>query len=370
MRICVISPYYPPHKVPDGLGDYTRRLCQEIVRLGHEVIILVSDGYKTGGHLNQHSIKVIPFTSRWGLIALFKLISLCFRERFDIINLQYSPPLYSTFFKLLFPLTGILRPTVVTLHTLIGGEQVNKLAAASFILFCTEIISTNEEISYMIRKHWPGGKNPIQIPIGTNVLPIKQNPGIPKKPDNRLRLTHFGLFYPGKGVETILMAASMLKKEYDHFQLIMLGGEWPGAESYYRSLKKQAHQLGLDQYTHWMGYLPAEEISAQLSQTDILLIPYDQGISIRRSSYMAGLAHGLPIISTYSKITSAYVKDGENIVLVPPKNPTALKEKIMELIQNPRLRKQLGEQAGHLREEFQWPNIAAKTIEVFEQIRC
>jgi glycosyltransferase involved in cell wall biosynthesis len=341
-----------------------------MIDLGHEITVLASYGYKRNSQPERRWPEVIPFTSRWDFAAFLRLFRLCRREKYDIVNLQYSPALYGTPFKLFYPLVGLACPTVVTLHTLIGGELVNRLVALLFILFCAEIISTNEEITYLIRKHLRWKKDIIQIPIGSNILPPERDGAASKTKKDKLTLTHFGLFYPGKGVETILDAVAELRKEYDDFQLVMLGGEWPGAEDYYHGLQQRAHKLGVDEYVRWMGYLPAGEVSACLSATDIFLIPYDQGISIRRSSYMAGLAYGLPIISTHANIESEYIKEGENIVLVPPKDPLALKEKILELIQDPTRRRELGEKAKRLAAEFHWPNIASRTIQVFERVKC
>ena len=260
-------------------------------------------------------------------------------------------------------------PATVTLHTLFGIGLINKILALAFVLFCTEVISTNEEVSYLIRKYLPWRENLVQIPIGSNIIPPAGGISPEREKKDKIVLTHFGLFYPGKGAETILKAVAELKKEYDNCQLMMLGGKWRGEEDYYQGLKEQAQKLGIDEKIFWTGYLPAEEVSKYLSVTDIFLVPYDMGVSIRRGSYMAGLAHGLPIISTFSNLESEYIKDGENIVLVPPMDPVALKEKILELVKDSNKRKRLGEGAKRLTEEFHWPNIASRMIQVFEKLK-
>jgi glycosyltransferase involved in cell wall biosynthesis len=365
----MISPYYPPNQFYDGIGDYTEKLCEEMLKAGHEITVLASTGYEGVG-ASHNPIKIVPFASRWGFGTFLKLFKLCREKKFDVVNLQYSPPLYGIFFKILFPLIGLVSPTVVTLHTLIGGGPVNKMVALGFVLFCAEIISTNEEISYLVRKRLPWKKNLVQIPIGSAVIPPGQMEPPAAEEKGQIVLAHFGLFYPGKGVETIFKAVAELKKEYGNFRLIMLGGQWRGAEDYYDGLRKQAEQLGIDEKISWVGYLPAEVISEQLAEADIFLVPYDRGVSIRRSSLMVGLAHSLPIISTYAKVKSEYLKENENIALVPPEDAVALKEKILELIQDPHKRRQLGEGAKNLMEEFRWPNIASKMIQVFEEVKC
>ncbi len=338
--------------------------------MGHEVTVLVSHGYRAATGDGYEALRIVPFTSAWGFGAFLKLFRLCRDEKFDCVDLQYSPPLYGVFFKLLYPLIGLVSPAVVTLHTLVGGGLINRFLAMSLVLFTAEVISTNEEVSYLIRRHLTWKKNLVEIPIGSNIIPPEHGrpPGIKKK--EGIVLTHFGLFYPGKGVETILEAAAGLKKEYDDFRLFMLGGKWPGAEDYYDRLRQRARELGLADKVSWLGYLADEKVSEYLSMTDIFLVPFDAGISIRRGSYMAGLVHGLPIVSTRTDIGSEYIKDGENIVLVPPRDAAALKEKILELIKDPGKRARLGENARRLAAEFSWPKIALEMVRTFEKIKC
>jgi glycosyltransferase involved in cell wall biosynthesis len=171
-------------------------------------------------------------------------------------------------------------------------------------------------------------------------------------------------------VETLLEAVKGLREEYDDFRLFMLGGKWRGAEDYYDGLKRRAHELGLDDKVLWLGYLPDGKVSEYLSMTDIFIVPFDNGISVRRGSYMAGLAHGLATISTYADIDSEYIRDGENIALVPPRDAAALKAKILELIKDPEKRKLLADNSRRLLEEFSWPKIASRTVQIFEKVKC
>jgi len=46
-----------------------------------------------------------------------------------------------------------------------------------------------------------------------------------------------------------------------------------------------------------------------LELTDIVLLPFDRGISVRRSSVIAAMAHSKAMISTYSNIKSEFAKE-------------------------------------------------------------
>ncbi|MCC6235086.1 MAG: glycosyltransferase, partial [Verrucomicrobiales bacterium] len=52
-----------------------------------------------------------------------------------------------------------------------------------------------------------------------------------------------------------------------------------------------------------LGYLPAREASEALQAMDLLALPFADGVSERRSSVMAGLAHGTPVLGTFGPAT-------------------------------------------------------------------
>lgn len=375
LKICMVSPNYPPNTVKCGVGDYTRELCQAISMLGHEIIVIASNGYSWEETDNNISIKVIPFTNRWGIKALIRLFIFLKAERFDLINLQYSPPLYGFWFKLFIPVLRLAAPVIITFHTVHGGPIYNKLIAMLLILFSSKIISSNEEVDYIIKRYFFIFRNKVaSIPIGSNIPIISMDSEEARvKVQRRLNLErdyiillHFGLFYPDKGVETIIAALGDLKKEYTHFHMVMLGGICQGKEVYYESLKMLASRLGLDSFITWIGYKDKEEVSLYLSATDIYLIPYDRGVSSRRGSLMAGLAHSLPIISTVPSVPSRYFKNNENLLLISPRNSSELKNAVLYLIQDVKKRKALGEKAGRLYREFSWDKIAIKSVAFFK----
>jgi len=98
-------------------------------------------------------------------------------------------------------------------------------------------------------------------------------------------------------------------------------------------------------------------------------VPYDDGATIRRGSLIAGLAHGLPVVSTRSSLASAYLRDGDNVALVPPRDARALAAKLAELLGAPAEAARLGRGARALAERFAWPVIAAETRRVFARVR-
>ena len=105
-----------------------------------------------------------------------------------------------------------------------------------------------------------------------------------------------------------------------------------------------------------------------LNAADIFVVPYDDVVSIRRGSLMAGLAHGRPVVSTISTLPSAYLRDGDNIALVPPKDAAALAARIASLLAKPEEAACLGKAALAVAERFSWSSIAQETRNLYAQV--
>jgi glycosyltransferase involved in cell wall biosynthesis len=68
---------------------------------------------------------------------------------------------------------------------------------------------------------------------------------------------------------------------------------------------------------HATGGLPPEDVAAHLAACDVLLQPYPDGVSSRRSSVMAGLALGLPVVTTHGFLTEDIWDKTGAVALVP-----------------------------------------------------
>ncbi len=107
----------------------------------------------------------------------------------------------------------------------------------------------------------------------------------------------------------------------------------------------------------------SEEASLFLRATDICVLPFDYGVTLNRSSLAAAAAHGLPIITTKGERLESPFKDGENVLLCPPKDPTALASAIEALLRDERLQERLRKGAADLANQwFSWDRTVERTI--------
>ena len=379
MRICMICPSYPPQDVTCGVGDYTRCLAEELVRQGEQVVVVTSTGYR--GDTNG-AVPVLPVMSKWSAVEGWKLLRSQRRQSSDVIHLQYTPDLYGR--RSSFALTPTMSrflprraPVVVTFHTLIGGDLWSRVMAPWLLLTGDRSISANEEVSDLIHRHLPILESRVtEIGIGSNIRVGAASRDAVRRserarlglPDHAPVLAHFGLVYPGKGLETVLLALPAILREHPLARLVVVGDTRPEDRPYRDGLQRLAREKEVAHAVVWTGRASGEAVSSLLGAADLFVVPYDAGGTIRRGSLMAGLVHGLPVVTTASPVPSSPLRDGANVVLVPPGDADALAKRVCALLASDDERARLRAGAMALAEQFSWPAIAQRTRALYGQV--
>lgn len=380
MRIVMVCPSYPPQDVTCGVGDYTRCLAEELVRQGEQVTVVTSTGYRgdSGG-----AVQVLPLISKWSAAEGWKLIRSQRRRSADVIHMQYTPDLYGR--RSSFALTPFVSrflprraPVVVTFHTLIGGGLWRKVMAPWLLLTADRSISANEEVSDLIHRHLPLLESRVtEIGIGSNIQVGAAGRDAVRRserarlglPDRAPVLAHFGLVYPGKGLETVFQALPAILREHPLARLVVVGDTRPEDRSYRDGLDRLARGKEIAHAVLWTGRAPSEAVSSLLAAADLFVAPYDAGGTARRGSLMAGLAHGLPVVTTASPVPSSPLRDGANVALVPSGDADALAKRVCALLASDDERTRLRAGALALAEQFSWPAIARRTRALYAQVR-
>ena len=267
-------------------------------------------------------------------------------------------------------------PLITSFHAITGDTKTSLVVGPSLIALSDCSILTNEEIDDTVSRRLRSWSRKTRlIPIGTNIVP-PESPGTEDR--NRARreigvgpdvsvIAHFGLLYPGKGLETLLEALTLLQTP--RCRLLVIGDAPEGSDSdYSKHLRRFADDLGVSSSVTWLGHLSTEDVSKHLIASDVYAMPYDEGFSIRRGTFLAGLYHDLPIVTTRPVVPTRYVTSGREIVFVPPRDAGALAGSIDKLMASPEKRRRMVACAGHLKDTFTWPAIAAETVELYRSL--
>jgi glycosyltransferase involved in cell wall biosynthesis len=387
MRIGLITGEYPPDQ--GGVGDFTHELGKALAALGHEVHVITSASLNTQ-HATRNTVIVQRSVRGWGWGCWHDITRLDDALHFDIVNIQYQAAAYAMHTAInLLPLrlrtsTGTRPCTVVTFHDLKVPYLFPKAGLLRWWVnlaltrWSDAVIVTNAE-DFARLSTYSFVRSLSLIPIGSNISP-KPLAGYDREswrahwgmgPDDIL-LSYFGFLNESKGGETLLRALDKLVQRRYSVRLMMVGGKVGSSDptnvAYLEKVEGLIEELGLTDRVFWTGYTPQTEVSANLLASDICVLPYRDGASFRRGSFMAALAHGLPIVSTRPRVDVPELRHGENILFVPPDAPVALAEAIARLAGDADLRRRLGEGAARLAQSFTWEKIAEKTEALYEEI--
>jgi glycosyltransferase involved in cell wall biosynthesis len=104
----------------------------------------------------------------------------------------------------------------------------------------------------------------------------------------------------------------------------------------------------LNMRVHASGSLAPADISRYLGACDLMLQPYADGASTRRTSLMATLAHGCPVVTTSGVFTEALWRQSGAVDLVATGDLAATRTALLQLMDDAAERARMGAAAGAL----------------------
>ncbi|MGD1992391.1 MAG: glycosyltransferase family 4 protein [Anaerolineae bacterium] len=382
MRIGLVTGEYPPDQ--GGVGDFTRELGLALTDLDHEVHVLT--------HVSQEAVPStmvrVPVHRRirgWGWGCWGEVLSLAEDLDLEVLNLQYQAAAYGMHPAIHFvPQRRPRPPVVVTFHDLRvpylfpKAGPLRRWIVRTLARRADRVIVTNREDYLQLQ--------PVDLPHRLRLIPIGSNiPMVPPPsydraaerarwdvgPDDFL-LGYFGFLNESKGAEELMEALGYLVERGVPAHLLMVGGQVgssdPTNRAYAQKVKRLVASLGLAERVHWTGYARPNQVSAGLLATDACVLPYRDGVSFRRGTLHACLTHGRAVVTTRPAVPLEEVSDGENMLLVPPRDPVALADAVVRLQSNPALRSRLEAGATALAREFTWERIARQTAALFGRL--
>lgn len=90
------------------------------------------------------------------------------------------------------------------------------------------------------------------------------------------------------------------------------------------------------------GELAPADVAAVLRAADLALQPYPDGVTTRRTTVMAALANGVPVLSTTGELTEDVWRDSDALALVPAGDHAALASRAVDLLRDAAALSRLG----------------------------
>ncbi len=189
---------------------------------------------------------------------------------------------------------------------------------------------------------------------------------------DRVVLSTFGLINRGKGLEYVIDALPQVVRKFPDFVYIIVGATHPNVlrdegESYRNFIIQKIYNLGLyDHVKLYNRYFPLSELLHFLEATDIYISPSLEPNQAVSGTLSYALGMGRPVISTAFAQAREVVTDEVGIV-VDFRNSQAYADAILQLLEDEKLRLQLGKNAYFRTRNMTWPNVALQYAKVFSE---
>jgi glycosyltransferase involved in cell wall biosynthesis len=119
-----------------------------------------------------------------------------------------------------------------------------------------------------------------------------------------------------------------------------------GSETCYAELVRNAPEIA--RRVRATGQLPSADLSRHLSACDLMIQPYPDGASARRTTLIAALAHGRAIVTNAGISTEPFWAETGAVAIVEEGSDAAFCRRVAKLIAEPGLRSRYGSAAAAL----------------------
>jgi glycosyltransferase involved in cell wall biosynthesis len=282
----------------DAIDEYSRRLVGALCDRG-VLARYVGDGLSSARRQVPDPrwilIQYNPFAyGRWGVAPGLVAEALMFRRR---TGARLAISVHESWVK-----PGD-RGRASWRSLLMGGYQ--RVQLASLLSVADVVMAATQALVRDL------GHDAIHVPVGTNITPLAVN-----RHDARGRLgigdefvvALFGTAHPSRALEYATAAIELLVDACGSGSLRVLN----------LGIGAPTLDLWAPVDVETPGELDARQLSLRLSASDVLLLPFTDGLSTRRTTLMAGLAHGLPVLGLHGPETDDVLASNQQALTLTP----------------------------------------------------
>lgn len=138
----------------------------------------------------------------------------------------------------------------------------------------------------------------IEAPSRTSDSGLRQQLAAARR-SGRLVIGHFGSIYPGKQPNALLDIASILKARGRKPLAVYIGSFIKGFDNVEQDFHARVSELGIADDVIVSGYIDSDaEVFGLFGEIDAFCYPLEEGLTARRSSILASVQSGRPVIVT------------------------------------------------------------------------
>lgn len=162
-----------------------------------------------------------------------------------------------------------------------------------------------------------------------------------------------------KAVDTLVAAFKLIADDYPSLDLL-IAGDGPDRHT----VEQAVASAGLKERVELLGGKPHSSLWPLYKGAEIFAMASRPGEGLALV-FHESLAAGTPTIGTDSGGATELIKDGKTGFVVKKDDPEEFSAAIRKLLDDPELRRQMGERGSRQAEQYGWANFAARYLEVY-----
>lgn len=376
MKICMYTSEFPPDV--GGISTYVYNLSKRLVERGHEVTVITRGTWRKTyceeiEGISVYRVRFIPFfPSPFKIHQIYvnKLLK-SLKFDFDLIHLHGTlmpvEPVFNNSLPVVFTSHGASKKKLDFMEAKTLHFFIVKLLRNHLFKLEQEIVEKSDMLTAVSNscadefRAYHSIKKEITIVhngVDTNFF-------VPSKNRSNLRsVIYTGRFEVFKGLSDLIECSGIVCKKYPDVKFILVG-----SGTILDSLKKQVSKLKLENNIIFTGSLSKSQIIEYYQNATIFVLPsYREGFP---TSLMEAMSCGIPSIATNVEGSAELIKDGENGLLVPQKNPEKLAESVIYLLENEEFRNKIGANArNHIVKNYDWEKITDGFEKLYHRLSC
>ncbi|MCK5216663.1 MAG: glycosyltransferase family 4 protein [Methanosarcinales archaeon] len=180
--------------------------------------------------------------------------------------------------------------------------------------------------------------------------------------DSRMIL-FLGTLSPHKGPDILIKAMSEIVKEVPDAKLVFVGDGGMRKE-----LLMLSKKLGIKKNVEFAGFVEEDIKPLYYRAADVFCLPSVMKHEIFGIVNLEAMACSVPIVASKIGGVPDVVRDGENGLLIPPRDSDALADAITYLLENEDIREKIGKNGRKKVEDYSWNRIAEETEKVYSSL--
>jgi glycosyltransferase involved in cell wall biosynthesis len=392
--VCFVSPEYFP--LSGGTGTYVHYLSNELLRHGYSVYIITGSTKNMDVEIGRNRQVFFLKTLR---APILKSFDFAWNAREKMKNLKHRLSVDITHANLpLVPSFAIPldfgAALVSTVHSTWKGEaeaircepytRLNSnekfMVSFNWVLRFFErklleqsdmIIAVSEYTKTELKKYYGLTERRIRV-IHNGVSVERFRPALDKaqaKVELGLRaedkvVLYVGRLYSRKGLFTLIQSIPFVVKKFKDVKYVISG---KGLKGEVQKLAEHAAKLKVERNILFTGYFPDAKLPRLYQAADIFA--FSTMYENFPFAVLEALSSGLPVVTTDVGGIPELVVDGQNGFLVKPFDAQGLAERILFLLESPRLCAEFGRNGRNtVIEKFAWQDVAHKVMSVYAEV--